>query len=1040
MINLLHISDLHYTADGEGVRRDYCQAAAKAILKLVEELQGKGILGRTFSIALTGDLVQAGGLARPHGRTDFEALEHDFLQPLRENLGIEPNRIFLVPGNHEMDRAAISADKYLFANGECSEADVKDDLIKKLKSYFQFVEKNGYKSVTSSSPRIKCFNIDGQQIVCFNALGGSYSRQGLGDKGNLFVLPTELAGQLSEIDDFAIVLMHHPLSWFDDKCEMLLRDFFAKKRCRVLTGHIHNQGLAEIETTKGAFVTIQAGASSEVGTTQFCVALTWLPPSNSAAVRHFRFDQHEASFPLTPVNDTKMAPQASRTFFERTEAFFDPVAIFKISKVAAAKAANDMKLLAGAGPDKYVPPDLMKFPEDQFSGRRVSIQEISRDSTNIVLSGDELSGKSSLLSYLCYLKNMDRGEGSSLDRIGLALDFRELQQVDSVKALVIKRITELGSTQQQADYLLEVGKVRLFIDNFETNDRLTVKHFLELSKTFGKIRWTVAMRGSERFMPSRAPSDFVGSEASYYQLAEITLPTVLKLIEKHEACDNAEKPRAVVSRVFQSIHNLSAPRTVFYVRSMLDIFLNDASVEPLNRYLLIENLISDRIRNAHREVFPGQPVDMQMLDAFIGKLAHDLLVRQASFVTKAEFLTLAESFIKKKGLQRKRFDPDKLLETLLRSHVLRPYEDKFGFVIMSVEDYFLAKHMSQDDSFRSEVLSPEGLLMLPAVAEYYIAQNPNDRPRIDAIFSLIDEFKKEVFPLINEIDDVAVEAIKLAAPGKEFKLQDDLLEEIAKIDGADDPTMMHFADPEPVGETRRVRYSVDERGAVFLQLGASILGVTRTLDQDDRIEIFQRLRELLLICVKGVPLIAQHLADGNEVRFRGTTVTAEYIGQLSVQEDRFYLILRGILHNLFKNFATWAGSPSFFNSALRLRHEEGDEIVSTALFAQNIEADLTEALALIQEVPDEVDSLVLQEIIVRLYLDAMTLVPLEREDEARAVDKLVDLTAAIKPPKNASSSDAIRRHKDKLRRNYSEIIGLNTYIGRRIRGAKRSKG
>ncbi len=1034
MLNFLHISDLHYTATKEGLRRDYSRAAVSAILALVDRLRAEGVVGSSLQIAITGDLVQSGEISKENTESDFEAVQRDLLDPLIVALKIDKDQVFIVPGNHEVDRHAVDPKNYIISPKTCSEAELARDFGVRLNAYFDFIDSNGYRSISRASPRVAFFDIGDQQIVCFNALAGSYSRAGLGDKGQLFVLPTELAGDLAGIKDRAIVLMHHPLSWFSDDCEMLMRDLFASKRCRVLTGHIHNEGLAEISTAHGSFVTIQAGATSEVGDTQFAVALAWLPTSNSAAVRHFQFDQRQAIFPVTPAANTQVSPKQSQGYFERTEAFYDPNAIIKVSAAASTKVSAHLKLLAGVGPNEFVTPDIMFFPEDHFSGKRVTAEALEDDPSNIILSGDELSGKSSLLAYLAWKANSDTtsAEGS----LSLFLDFREFSKAVEIKEFVIKKLGEVGLTSQQAEYLLSVGKIRLYIDNIDSNDRLTIKKFLAFSSSFPSLRWVGAVRGGDRFMPSRAPSDFVAHDVSYYQMAETTLPTVLKLIQKHEAADNAEKPRAVVQRVFQSIHNLSAPRTMFYVRSMLDIFLNDASVEPLNRYLLIENLISDRIREAHKEIFPGNPVDIQMLDAFIGSLAFYLLEERAAFVTKAEFLTLVEGFIVRKGIQRKRFDPDKILEILIRSCVLREYSSGYGFMILSIEDYFLAKHMGHDEGFRARVLTADGLLTLPTVAEYYIAQNPNDRARIDRIFEIVDNFEREVSPIFDMISESATAAIRSAAPGRSQDLKDDLLDEIAELDSAEEPTMIRISDPTPVGKTKRVRRSAEEQGATFLQLGASILGVTRTLDQEDRIAIFARLRRLLLICVSGIPLLAQHLADGNEVRLRGTTIKAEYIGKLAIQEDRFYIILRGMLHNLFKNFSTWSGSPSFFNSAVRLRDDEQDEVVLTALFAQNIEADLAESLSFIARVPDKIDSLILQEIVVRLYLDAMTLVPLEREDEARAVDKLVDLTASMNPPKNASSTETLKRHKDKLRQNFSETIGINTYIGRRIKPIK----
>ena len=216
-------------------------------------------------------------------------------------------------------------------------------------------------------------------------------------------------------------------------------------------------------------------------------------------------------------------------------------------------------------------------------------------------------------------------------------------------------------------------------------------------------------------MPSRAPAAFSKDGVTYYQLIDTTLPTVLRMIENHESGRAVERPRAVVEQVFRSINNLRAPRTIFYVNSMVDVFLSDASVEPLNRYLLIENLLSERIRAAHKEIMPHQPVDMEMLETFIGLIAYELMQREDPYLTKAKFYGLVADFVERKGIQTKRFDPDVILNILIKSFVLRDYDVGYGFMMLSIEDYFLAKHVGKDAAFRSSIMSTDGLLTLSLI-------------------------------------------------------------------------------------------------------------------------------------------------------------------------------------------------------------------------------------------------------------------------------------------------------------------------------------
>ncbi|RWI54752.1 MAG: hypothetical protein EOR16_23500 [Mesorhizobium sp.] len=1034
MLNVFHISDLHYTSSSSGQLRDSAVASVRAILELARKLRASGTLGSNVCVFVTGDLVQSGAPASPGGTSDFNAVKDALMRPLLEILHLTPDHVYIVPGNHDLDRTAVPEENRLiqgqYTSQHISEANVHDDLRSKLREYFRFVEAHGYRSMTCASPRIACFEHFGQSIVCLNGLAGSYSREGSGDKGELFVLGSEFSNALSDIENHSVILTHHPLSWFADNCGNDLKEFLSSKQCRLLTGHIHDRGIDSIETSKGTFVTVQAGASAEVGTDNQ-VAVVWLPKSNSAAVRHYSFETRIGQFQLTPVSETKVSPTRSKDFFERSEAFFDPEIIDNVATAARQRSEGDLLAATGRTADTFVIPDVSHFPEDQFSGRRITVSVIEGDTKNRVISGDELSGKSSLIHYLCMRRNC---ASTPADRvIAIVIDYRTLEAGHALRETIYRRLTSLGLTKSQAAYILSIGKVDLFFDNFDPYDSAALADFQAYFAEYPLLRWTVVTRGDQRFMPSRAPASFSREGITYYQLSETTLPTVLRMIETHDRGRGVERPRAVVEQVFRSINNLRAPRTIFYVSSMVDVFLTDASVEPLNRYLLIENLLSDRIRDAHRDILPNQPIDMEMLETFIGKIAHRLMERSEPYLSKGDFYTLVEDFVEKKGIQRKRFDADVILSILTKSFVLREYEFGYGFMMLSIEDYFLAKHMSRDESFRSYIMSMEGLLTYPSVAEYYVAQNPSDRPRIEQILSLIDDFSQEVAPLVDAIRDSSMAAISGAHPGGLLHLQEGLLDKLGQIEDTDDPTSLRFEDPKPVGRTKRVRFSAEERGAVFLQLGASILGVTRTLDQSDRVEIFKRLRSVLLTSLHSLPIIAQHLADGGEITFRGTSIKADYVGELAVPENRFYLILRGTIYNLFKNFATWAGSPSFFNAAVQLRKGEESELVKSALFAQNIEADLSEALDFITNVTTDVDSLILKEILVRLYLDAMTLVPLEREAQARAIDRLVDVTASLNPPQ-VKDAAALANHKSRLRQSYNERIGYNAYIGKLVRG------
>lgn len=1034
MLNVLHISDLHFTATARGTMRDASTAAVSAILRLAAKLKSEGTVQQKLCVFITGDLVHSGSDKDDSLHNDFAAVQEEFLAPLLQTLGIGPERVFIVPGNHELDRTAVPSDqRFHLANlkeKRCCEADVHDDLRKKLSNYFKFIEQHGYRSVDTTNPRLAIFELDGQAIACLNGLAGSYSGNGSTDKGELFVLPSEFGGALSQIPQFSAVLLHHPLSWFSDSCEADLKEFFASKRVRLFTGHIHDQGLHWLETVRGEFVLAQAGVSAENGERNE-ISLAWLPPSPALAIRHYIFDRRSAEIAITPPGETRVAPQSALGFFQKSEAFFDRRTIDKARAAAAEDCKNELQLSFSRKIETYVQPDIILYAEDEFSGRRVSNDALYKEDNHRVISGDELSGKTSFLVYSALKANME--PLGSKEKINVLVDFRNLAAGRSLKDVLIKKLVSYELNRTQSEYVIDQGLIDVWIDNFDANDAATAASTLSFFEEHKNLRWTLTPKGGVQFTPSNTPTGFPKKGVAYFGLGEVTLPTVLKLIKGYEAGKAIEDPRSVVDQVFRSINNLRAPRTMFYVDSLVDMFLNDASVEPLNRYLLIENLLSDRIRQAHKRTLPGLPIDMEMIDTFIGQIAFHMLSEKRQYLSKQSYYSIAAEFLERKGLQRKRFDPDKILQVLKDSFVLREHDGEFCFIMLSVEDYYLAKHMGHDASFRSFIMSAHGLLQFPAVAEYYIAQNPSDRARIDEIFAVLEKFEQEIWPLIEEFDGATIQAIKNARPGTPTLIEEEILNSLAEVEAAREGAVIVSEAPVKMGNTARLIFSAEERGAVFLQLGASILGVTRTLDQTDRVEIFQKLRRLLLICINGVPVVAQLLANGGEVKLRGITVRADYVGALAKQDDRFYIILRSMLYNIFKRFGTWSGSPSFYNAAVRLRGEETDELIRAALLAQNIEADLAEAIEFIPQIRHELDSPILKEIAIRLFVGAMSLVPLNQAEERRAIDRLADETIELKPQSGAKSGQMLEQHRTRVRQDFADRIGLSAYVGKLLK-------
>lgn len=99
-IRLLHFSDLHLSGDAN--KQDNTNARLGFLFDSLIKIQEKD--GKLVDIVVfTGDLIDKGGCDFPIIAEGFHAFEELVLKPLTEKVGIQPERIVFLPGNHDTE-------------------------------------------------------------------------------------------------------------------------------------------------------------------------------------------------------------------------------------------------------------------------------------------------------------------------------------------------------------------------------------------------------------------------------------------------------------------------------------------------------------------------------------------------------------------------------------------------------------------------------------------------------------------------------------------------------------------------------------------------------------------------------------------------------------------------------------------------------------------------------------------------------------------------------------------------------------------------
>lgn len=263
-ITWLHLSDLHFRAEEQHTWDE--NIVLKALLTDISERREQDALRPDF-IVVTGDIAFSGKSA------EYD-LARGFFDDLLKTTDLEKERLFLVPGNHDVDRRLVSRGAQVVTDSLADREDVNIILsnhadralvLARFRGYANFI--NNY--LTDHQPfddekyfYVRTLCLDGRQIAVVGLNSAWASASELDEAQRLLVGERQVRTALkaAESVDMKLALLHHPLDLlrpFDrNDVEPLLFNNFRF----VLHGHMHQTGVLETRTPDSEAVTVAAGA------------------------------------------------------------------------------------------------------------------------------------------------------------------------------------------------------------------------------------------------------------------------------------------------------------------------------------------------------------------------------------------------------------------------------------------------------------------------------------------------------------------------------------------------------------------------------------------------------------------------------------------------------------------------------------------------------------------------------------------------------------------------------------------------------------
>jgi len=263
MLTWLHISDLHFRA----LQAYNASVVLGALLRdIAERIQADGL--RADFIALTGDVAFSG---QPG---EYE-LAREFLDKLLAATGVSKERLFVVPGNHDVNRSLITLGaKSIGAaltdrdsvNALLTTPDDRRLVMTRFKGYLKFV--NDYVGQALDETGyfyVRTFDVEGQRVAVLG-LNSAWLCASDKDKADGLVLGERQAREALEQAEGAhvkIALLHHPFDW--------LREFDQNDSAAMLTdgcdfilhGHLHRSAATQLTSPDSSAMILAGGACYE---------------------------------------------------------------------------------------------------------------------------------------------------------------------------------------------------------------------------------------------------------------------------------------------------------------------------------------------------------------------------------------------------------------------------------------------------------------------------------------------------------------------------------------------------------------------------------------------------------------------------------------------------------------------------------------------------------------------------------------------------------------------------------------------------------
>lgn len=778
LLSILHLSDFHFTKRKIRDQRVVVDA-------LVKDLETLCIGHRRPDIVLfTGDLVNAGGDDRHEEAYDF------LLSRVAQATGCSDERIFIVPGNHDLSRKVVeeTADTHKEWHSLSSDMDglnrlygasaFSDVAAQKFEAYHDLERyladgTERHRNEFVAVHHITALNVD---VVIINtsmlSTGGLPSFEK--DEGLLAVPEHAVLDALQSLTEgsFRIFATHHPFGMLSENASRSLSQLIEANANMHLFGHMHDPQARNVVGFKGQLFSDQAGAVfTQRKGAYIGFSLISVEPRKGYYETHLHtyFDDRKAfddALDVVPQGRFHSSHEAAQFWRKIATPVDDKVLRTHLSGACL----NDLNAEMDAGADReiherFVPPPMKRTFVQPVTGddskgiveTPVSFDELVSGDDNVILYAAAEYGRTTVLKQMAY-RHMADADTMRLPRIPIIVDFADVKQnAGSLLKVVRSRMPELPQGVD-AESVLKLGHACIMFDDVVFTDDRRMAILREFVANYPKLRYILSSAKNSASQYGSHVNPEMPIHFDFVELCVLRVREMRQLVVKFNGCTDVD---SVLDRLQSEFREINLPFTAANGSILMSIYETQSGFRPINRSVLIEQFIDAMLKKAAVEQSRRETFDYANKTALLAHVAA-WMAEKNDYIPAAETVReVMKGYIDKMGL----IAPiDSLMNEFLTARIfVRRADDRLSFRYRAVLEYFIALQMGSDPAFKDWVMDEERYLTFVNEIQYYAGRLRNDSALVDEIGQRFTSILSSIEQDKGPFDIVQIANLKLPA-------------------------------------------------------------------------------------------------------------------------------------------------------------------------------------------------------------------------------------------------------------------------------------